>query len=131
MPPTLEERIKPFPQAFVHTAGHGSFVTHSVIVQRLLDLYGQYDMRVVREIYDDHVLTGCLLEITVDLDGTPNVVQEYGDCGDPQQKDTNGERAKNAISDGLKRCAMRLGVGLHLWAQDESYLYDKLNTEAD
>ena len=127
--PTLEAVLKPFPEAFVHSAGHGSFVTHSVVVQRLLDLYGTYNMTVVRELYDDgHILTGVLLEITVQGDDGPIVMQEFGDCSDPLQKVTNGERAKNAISDGLKRCAMRLGVGLHLWAQEESYLHSKLST---
>jgi hypothetical protein len=40
---------------------------------------------------------------------------------------------KDAMSDAYKRCAMRLGVGLHLWAQEHYYLGEKLlkaDTEA-
>jgi hypothetical protein len=29
---------------------------------------------------------------------------------------------KNAASDAIKRCAMRLGVGLSLWSQENYYL---------
>jgi hypothetical protein len=39
-------------------------------------------------------------------------------------KDGDGERLKHAASDALKRCAMRLGLGLHIWAQG-SYFLDK------
>jgi hypothetical protein len=34
------------------------------------------------------------------------------------------------MSDAIKRCAARLGIGLHLWAQDEAYLHSKLANEA-
>jgi len=29
---------------------------------------------------------------------------------------------KDAVSDGVKRCAMRVGLGLHLWSQNDYYL---------
>ncbi len=128
--PDLEDRLKPFPEAFVHELGHGTYVTHSVVVQRLLDLFGYYELRIIREIYDGATLTGCLTELTVHTEGGPVVIQEFGDCGKPELKDTNGERAKHAASDALKRCAMRLGIGLHLWSGAESYLHNKLK-EAD
>ena len=31
---------------------------------------------------------------------------------------------KNAVSDAVKRCAMRIGLGLELWCQ-ETYVLDK------
>jgi hypothetical protein len=37
---------------------------------------------------------------------------------------------KDAMSDAFKRCAMRCGLGLHLWSQGDYYLYDRL-TEAE
>ena len=33
---------------------------------------------------------------------------------------------KNAISDAHKRCAMRVGLGLHLYAQDDYFLLKQL-----
>ena len=47
-------------------------------------------------------------------------VTEVGDVEHPGGN--NGSNLKNAASDALKRCAMRLGVGLHLWSQDNYYL---------
>jgi hypothetical protein len=47
----------------------------------------------------------------------------------------SGELLKEGISDALKRCAMRLGLGLHLWAfdsakkQDNYYLHDTLEAK--
>jgi hypothetical protein len=49
-----------------------------------------------------------------------------GDCEQPHNWDTDGARLKDAMSDAYKRCAMRLGVGLHLWAQDAFYLGEKM-----
>ena len=41
---------------------------------------------------------------------------------------TDGARLKDAVSDAIKRCAMAIGVGLHLWSQFEGkseYFLDK------
>ena len=35
--------------------------------------------------------------------------------------------AKHAESDAFKRCAMKVGLGLHLWAGEEYYLDKKLS----
>lgn len=45
----LIARLKPFPAKFVHTnpSGGGSYTKHSVVVQRLLDLFDTYDFQVV------------------------------------------------------------------------------------
>ena len=42
---------------------------------------------------------------------------------------TNGARLKNAVSDAHKRCAMRVGLGLHLYAQDDYFLLDQLEVK--
>ena len=34
---------------------------------------------------------------------------------------------RQAESDAFKRCAMKIGLGLHLWAGEEYYLDKKLN----
>ena len=66
-------------------------------------------------------------------------VVEAGDVENPSNWKTNGARMKDAMSDAIKRCAMALGVGLHLWSQidgEDEYFLDKqlekeLNAETD
>lgn len=36
---------------------------------------------------------------------------------------------KDAVSDGIKRCAFRLGLGLHLQARLDYFLYDQLHKQ--
>lgn len=67
-------------------------------------------------------VTGCIGRLTVTLDGERVVVDEAGGCELAGMKDGDGERLKHAASDALKRCAMRLGLGLHIWAQDAYFL---------
>jgi len=43
----------------------------------------------------------------------------------------NASNLKNASSDALKRCAMRVGVGLHLWSQENYYLDKALKKRLD
>lgn len=138
--PTLVERLKPFPNKLVHQnpsgQGRGSYVKHSVVVQRLLDLFGTYDFELVEIIRGpvkggdgSSVLCGAVCRLTVVVDGREVRIEEVGDCEQPNNWPHDGARLKDAMSDAIKRCAARLGVGLHLWAQDESYLYEKLMGE--
>ena len=52
---------------------------------------------------------------TVETDGRVTSIQEVGECENPNNWKTDGARLKACASDGIKRCAMRLGLGLHLW----------------
>ena len=47
-------------------------------------------------------------------------VQEVGDVEQPFNWKTEGARMKDAVSDAVKRCAMAIGCGLHLWARFEN-----------
>ena len=58
--------------------------------------------------------------LEVMVDGDCVTITEVGDVEHPGTN--NASNLKNAASDALKRCAMRLGVGLHLWSQDNYYL---------
>jgi hypothetical protein len=154
--PSLEERLKPFPPKLIHSnpSGGGSYVKHSVVVQRLLDLFGVYDFELVQLIRGDvlgkpgdpngksvraregtpdlsQAVVGAVCRLRVVVDGQPVTVEEVGDCEQPHNWPHVGARLKDAMSDAIKRCAARLGVGLHLWAQDESYLYTRLKNEAE
>ena len=117
----------------------GDYIEHSAVTQRLLLHCGPYDQTVIREIYDEHkeygkTLTGVILELTLYIDGVQIKVQEAGHCDHPYkvinnktgERMTNGARLKNAISDAHKRCAMRVGLGLHLYAQDDYFLLKQL-----
>lgn len=130
----LERLARPFPARFVSDApsGHGTYVAHSVVNEKLLAVLGPFDFEVTEVIYDnERRVDGCLARLTVDVDGRPTTVVEVGECDNVAQKKTNGDRLKNAASDALKRCAMRLGVGLHLWSGDQFTLYDQLRTRED
>lgn len=120
---------RPFPQEFIEEVNKHDTVPHHVILQRLILIFGTTPkIEILRETYDEgQVLSGVLMRLTVP---GHEPVEEWGAGGNPQSK-TNGDRAKDACSDALKRCAMRLGCGLHLWAQGSYFLYDKLKSEQD
>jgi hypothetical protein len=148
----LTQLVHPFPARVVKSnpSGGGTYVAHPVVEQRLLDVLGcPPDTRVV-QIVRGHVaakapnpngksrrakegtpalsdaIVAVVLEMRCTIDGLSVTVQECGDCEQPHNWDTDGARLKDAMSDAYKRCAMRLGVGLHLWAQDAFYLGEKM-----
>jgi hypothetical protein len=113
---------EPFPSDYVKDDGRGnSYVPHHIVNQRLIQVFGMPPkIEVLREIYDDAKLTGVVMRLTV-----PGFepVEEGGEADNPQSK-TNGARLKDACSDAIKRCAMRLGCGLHLWSQNAYFLHE-------
>ena len=76
-------------------------------------------------------VTGCVGRLTVDLDGARVVIEEAGGVELSSMKDGDGERLKHAASDALKRCAMRLGLGLSIWAQDSYFLDRALDKQSE
>jgi len=126
----LHELSRPFPQKYIHNnpTGFGEYIQHSVIRQRLLSVLGPYEQKVVQIVREElpnkqgkpqTVTTGVVLEMTFNIGGRDVSVQEIGDVEQPFNWKTEGARLKDAISDGVKRCAMALGCGLHLWARHE------------
>ena len=123
----------PFPDSLVRKAPSGKFgdyVPHSTITERLLSIVGPFDMRVTDIIYGpgDH-LEGIVLEMTFMIDGQRVTIQEAGDCEQPDNWKTQGARLKDAISDGVKRCSMRVGLGLHLWSGGDYFLQTQLGKD--
>lgn len=118
------EMSQPFPKKYIHDDGRGNeYVPHHIVTQRLIQIFGKPPkIEILREMYDGDKLTGVFMRLTV-----PGFdpVEEAGEADNPQSK-TNGARAKDACSDAIKRCAMRLGLGLHLWAQKDYFLHDVL-----
>ena len=133
----LNDLAKPFTSLVKSGSDAGKFgdyVEHSAVNQRLLAHLGPFDQRVIEVVYDIHpdlgqVCTGVILELGLRIDGEYRMIQEVGDVEHPFRKGrTNGDRLKMATSDAIKRCAMRVGLGLHLYAQND-YFLDKLLEE--
>jgi len=137
----LHELSRRFPDKFIHKnpSGFGDYIQHSVIRQRLLTVLGAYSTDIVETLYDEGIITGVILKLSCVIDGKEISVVEAGDVENPTNWKTNGARMKDAMSDAIKRCAMALGVGLHLWSQidgEDEYFLDKqlekeLNAETD
>ncbi len=129
----LLELSKPFPPELVKPAPQGkfgSYVAHSTVTERLLSAVGPFSfgvMELIRE--SDGQVTGCLAELTVTVDGRTVTIREVGEV-EHHERHTDGSAAKNAASDALKRCAMRLGLGLHLWSERDYFLNKQLEKQA-
>ena len=142
----LYELSRVFPDKFIHKnpTGFGDYIQHSVIRQRLLSVVGAYSQEVkhiIREKLTDkqgkemEVVTGVILALTVEIDGELVTVEEAGDVEQPFNWRTDGARLKDAVSDAVKRCAMAMGVGLHLWSQfdgqSEYFLDEQLKKDSE
>lgn len=135
----LTRLARPFPQGLIHQnpsgAGRGDYVSHSVVTEKLLAVVGPFSYE-IRQIFRGRVkgkedlgdvVVGCTAALTVTFDNGHQVtIEEVGDCERPENWPHDGARMKDAASDAIKRCAMRLGVGIHLWSQTEFSLHTQL-----
>jgi hypothetical protein len=135
----------PFPNRVIHDnpSGYGSYVAHHLYVQRLLMHLGPYSFELVETIRGaapakekdaaplEGVIVGVVMRLTVEIDGQMVRIEEVGDCESPSNWPHDGARLKDAMSDALKRCCARIGLGTHLYAKnDEEYvLYRKLKEQ--
>lgn len=156
----LARLAKPFANHLVHTnpSGGGSYVSHSAVTEKLLAVLGPYSWECVQVIRGDvagqapnprgssdrakagtpdlhDVVVGYIGRLTVIVDGRTVSIEEVGDCEQVHNWRNDGARLKDAMSDSLKRCAMRLGVGLSMWSQyqgkSEFFLYDVLTRDEE
>lgn len=120
----LSELSRQFPATLVKQKPGkfaAAYVDHATVNARLLEVLGPYSFEVKQMITNpDGVVTGCLATLTCTVDGVEVRITEVGDVEHPGNN--NASSGKAASSDALKRCAMRLGVGLHLWAGESYYL---------
>jgi len=118
---------KPFHPKFIEQKG-GSFraeyVSHSTVTEFLLGILGTYSFEHVCWIQGDTGLEGGIFRLTAEVDGKKVVIEEVGAVERPTP--IAGEKAKDIASDAIKRCAMRLGLGLHLWSQENYVLHQIL-----
>jgi hypothetical protein len=121
----LSKLATPFPDKFVETKPGkfaAAYVPHGIVTQFLLGILGTYDFAIDTLVRDaDGTLTGCLCTLTVEIDGRTTSIQEVGECENPTNWKTDGARLKACASDGIKRCAMRVGLGLHLWHKHDGH----------
>ena len=106
-----------------------SYVDHTQVTQRLIALIPDVQFKLGCHIYDKYedlegrqrkILTGVEYTIEGTIDGHFRSVTEVGMCDKPfdvegRKPANNGERAKECISDAVKRCGMRLGIGIELY----------------
>jgi hypothetical protein len=142
----LNKLVWPFPKAVIKPppAGkYGSYVGHDVVEQRLLIVCGPPRTSLVKEVRGDvpmrkgkpatqnkaavpdkpplnDVVCGVVLRMEATIDAEERWAEEAGDT-DPHNWEHDGQRMKDAMSDAYKRCALRLGVGLHLRDKDGNY----------
>ena len=119
-----------------------SYVDHTQVTQRLIALIPDVQFKAGHHIYDKYeddqgkqykFLTGIEYTIEGTIDGHFRSVTEVGMCDKPfdvegRKPANNGERAKECISDAIKRCGMRLGIGIELYDSSawlSSYLEPK------
>ena len=125
----LARLAKPVPDRYVSQvpAGGGrkaDYVSHAVITEILLAVLGPFDWEVEPVRDKDGAIVAALGRLTVDVDGRTTTIRAAGDC--TGQEPNEGAALKNAESDALKRCAMRLGLGLSLWSRDGYFLHRQL-----
>jgi hypothetical protein len=121
----LYQLARPFPDSMIVKKPGGKFqadyVAHGVITSRLLEVLGPFDWSIAKVITNaDGIAVGCIGRLEVEVDGRAVVVEEVGDC--EQISPNSASNLKMASSDALKRAAMRLGLGLHLWVGEHYYL---------
>ena len=111
--------IKPPPQG-----KHGNYIPHYVIVQAVIAAVGLFDWELVEIIRQpDGTISGSVHRMTVEVDGRRVVIEEVGSVGNSGYGN-DADLLKKSSSDALKRCAMRLSKGLHVWCKtpDEFFL---------
>jgi len=116
---TIKKLTKNFPKDVVKQAPKGkfgSYVPHHLYTQRLVDVVGgQYNFFIKEVIRDkDNAVVGAVCRLEIEGLG---VVEEVGDVDTHaiSRNITESEVLKLAVSDGIKRCCMRFGIGLELW----------------
>lgn len=148
--PDLHRLSKPFPPQFVAKKEGADYVNHAIVQQRLLGTVGPFDMRVDQVIRGpiaekttgqgdrkrtwpaaDDAVVGVVLTCVFTIDGQRVEVSEVGTPEGYYMAPHDGERLKKAMSDALKRCAMRVGVGLDLWSKGAYVLPAMLAKDLD
>ncbi len=143
--PDLFQLTKPINERFIEPppqGKYGSYVPHYVISQIILASTGPFDWELVEilrgsvpgmttkrgDAYPEltNAIIGCVYRMRLQIDGRTVTIEESGSCDAEAFENNDADRLKKASSDALKRCAMRLGVGIHLWCKrDNQFIIHK------
>ena len=144
----LRELAKPFHGKYVQKAPqgkYGDYVSHSTINERLLQAVGPFSFELVQVVRGhaeeiktknktyaarENAVVGVVARLTATIDGRAVSIEEVGAEDSPAMKG-DGDNLKTSMSDALKRCAMRLGLGLHLWSGDLYFLDRALERDTE
>ena len=123
----LQSLAKRIPKSYIKQKPGGfaaDYCSHADVQQMLIAKLGVPPSQEVTQIIRsaDGQAQGVVLRMVFNIDGQTVVIDEVGECERPGQNE--GLNVKNAGSDAVKRCAMRIGLGLELWCQ-ETYVLDK------
>jgi len=116
---TYKKLTKDFPKSVVKKAPQGKFgdyVPHHIYTQRLVDVIGgNYDFTFEETRDKDGAIIGAKCRLYIK--SSDQTIEEVGDVdmNAVKRNITESEILKLAVSDGIKRCCMRLGIGLELW----------------
>ena len=131
VPLQLIRLARKFPEQLISQIKKGThtedYVNHSVISQRLLQICGAYDWD-TEVIYSENVPVAIKGTLALEIDGQEVMVSGIGSDQGNQNKNI-GDKLKEMESDALKRAASKVGCGLHLWAQNQYFLYTQLKEE--
>ena len=128
---------KPWNKTFVKKVNKGfgdiDYVEHTQVTQKLIALIPDLHITTDEIIYDKiedvngvarSFVTGVKVTLSGTVDGNLITREDYGMCDkpffhdNPNKVQNNGQRIKECMSDGLKRAAMRMGVGIELYDTD-------------
>lgn len=123
----LQALAKRVPKSYIKQKPGGfaaDYVSHGDIQQMLIAKLGMPPSQEITQIIRsaDGQAQGVVLRMVFHIDGQTVVIDEVGECERPGQNE--GLNVKNAVSDAVKRCAMRTGLFLEGWCQ-ETYVLDK------
>lgn len=106
-----------------------AYVSHALVTERLNHLAPGWSM-VVKEVHTftaNNTLHCAGVTVSMTIDG---ITRE--EMGGPQRMEDFASECKNAMSDAVKRCAMRFGVALYLWDKlVDSQSDDDVNPERE
>jgi hypothetical protein len=136
------ELSKPFGKGAVKSppkGKYGNYVEHSMVRQKMIALFGNFDESIPYHLKETltnpktqetkQVLVGCTYRLTVEINGVKVTKESTGVCEHPFNWNSDAERLKVAEADGFKRVCMKLGVALHLYANEDFILHDILKSD--
>lgn len=124
----LQALAKRIPKSYIKKKPGGfaaDYCSHADVQQMLIAKLGVPPSQEITQIIRsaEGQAQGVVLRMVFNIDGQTVVIDEVGECERPGQNE--GLNVKNAVSDAVKRCAMRVGLGLELWCQ-ETYVLDRV-----